>query len=307
MKDAMEKEPAAAEAPVDIGKLEWLGERHTVQFWLTRTAWKNLKNTEYGVRKETAAPNPALWDDPLLRQVYLIDLATFIASERVSVDSVSSSIRFAPDDRCRIYLATQALDEARHYEVFCKRVEALGIDESQREKLVKRYTTPAMRRFHDLIYEQVDKSDFLGSTIALNFILEGMAYPVYRYESKYWSRLDPGLSQLILGAFQDEVQHVGFGEAVVRSALKGDVGARNRVRRLVGDFHVLMREVFHEVISHYIGLYQEAANNYLDIMGDVEIFPGHTIARTSEEDQVRILLSEVETEHGRRVEKLGIT
>lgn len=290
----------------ESGKLSWLGERHSVQFWLKRTAWKNLKDTEYGIRKETAPPNPALWEDPLLRQVYLLDLATFIVSEKVSVESVSATIRFAPDEKCKVYLATQTLDEARHYEVFRKRLEMVGVDESQHERLMKRYTTPAMKRFHSLIYEQVDKSDFLAATVALNFILEGMAYPVYRYEAKYWSRLDLGLSQLIQGAFQDEVQHVGFGEAVVKSALKADVAARNRVRRLIHDFHLLMRDVFKEVINHYVGLYQEAANNYMAIMGDLEIFPGHKIANTTEEDQVRILLAEIESEHAQRLRKVNL-
>jgi len=44
----------------------------------------------------------------------------------------------------------------------------------------------------------------------MNVILEGLAYPIYRYETKYWSRLDPGLSGLIADAFHDEVQHVNF-------------------------------------------------------------------------------------------------
>ncbi len=60
-------------------------------------------------------------------------------------------------------------------------------------------------------------------------------------------------------------------------------------------------EAFEQVINHYIGLYQECANQYMDVMGDVEIFPGHKMAQVSEEDQVRLLLEEIRQEHAARI------
>src|SRR5262249_21555997 len=152
----------------------------------------------------------------------------------------------------QVFLATQAVDEARHYEVFCHRLTDFGVPPEHRERLMTHVTTPNMRKFYDLIIEQVDKKNFITAMLAHNIILEGMAYPIYRYEAKYWSRLDPGLSQIIRGTFADEVHHVGFGEAIMRQHIGQSSSIKNTIRRLERDFHLLMTEVFEGVIRHYI-------------------------------------------------------
>jgi hypothetical protein len=146
----------------------------------------------------------------------------------------------------------------------------------------------------------------VSALVAHNVILEGMAYPVYRYEIKYWSKLDPGLSQIIQGAFADEVHHVSYGEAYIRSLVAGDAVLRNRIEGLLRDFERLMTAVFEAVIHHYIGLYQAAADAHMDVMGDINIFPAKKIADLSEEDQVRLLLAEIRQEHANRMGTLGI-
>ena len=44
-----------------------------------------------------------------------------------------------------------------------------------------------------------------------NLVLEGMAYPLYGYEERYWKPVDPYLARLIASAFADETRHVAFG------------------------------------------------------------------------------------------------
>lgn len=287
-------------------KVDFEAGRNTVQFWLDRTAWGTLNGTKWGLSPENQKPRDILFTDPLLKQVYLIDLATFIVNEKVSVECVSATLRFAPDEGVQTFMATQVLDEGRHLEVFTKRAMDVGLTEEQKNTLVARYTTPAMKKFHDLIYEQVDKADFLGATIALNVILEGLAAPVYRYETKYWSKLDPGMSELVNLAFQDEVQHIGFGENVARHFIGSGKTSRNKIQTLMADFKKLINEVFDGVVHHYIGLYQEAANEHMDAIGDIEIFPGHKMFDTTEEEQVKLLLKEVEREYTKRLMRIGL-
>lgn len=284
----------------------WKGNRSSIQYWLERTAWKNLKDTSYGVKKEDEEPSEILFEDPLLRQVCLIDLATFVINEKVAVDATSASVRFAPDEEAQKFSATQVLDEARHLEVFTNRIHKLGLDKTQKDTLLSRYTTPEMQKFHDLIYEQVDKQDFLATTIALNVILEGLAAPLYKYEALYWSRLDTGMSELVTGAFRDEVQHIGFGENLVKYYLKSGRIKNSAVTKTIREFRMLIDDVFDSMVHHYINLYQEAANGVMDIVGDIEIFPGHKIYNTSEEDQVKLLLAEVEKEYRKRLSKIGL-
>jgi hypothetical protein len=277
-----------------------------VQTWLERTPWRTLRNSQYGCTADTPPPSELVWEDPLLNQIYKLDIATFLTAEKVSVDGISRMVSLAPDEASRIFMATQALDEARHFEVFSRRMADFGVSPQERSALMARVTTPQMKQFYDLIGEQVDRKDYVAALIAHNVILEGMAYPVYRYEIKYWSRLDAGLSQMIQGAFADEVHHVSYGEAYVRSLLKGDLALRNRIDALLRDFEHLMTGVFEAVIDHYIGLYQAAASAHSALMGDIMIFPGKRMAELSEEDQVRLLLQEVRDEHAHRLVSLGI-
>lgn len=284
----------------------WDNGRFGVQTWLERTPWRTLRDSQYGCRDDVAPPSELVWEDPLLNQIYKLDIATFLTAEKVSVDGISRLVSIAPDEASRVFMATQALDEARHFEVFSRRLADFGVGPAERQGLMDRVTTKEMRNFYDLIGEQVDRKDYAAALIAHNVILEGMAYPVYRYEIKYWSRLDAGLSQMIQGAFADEVHHVSYGEAYVRSLIQGDVALRNRVDRLLKDFEQLMTGVFEAVIAHYIGLYQAAADAHMDMMGDIVIFPGKRIADLTEEEQVRMLLEEIRREHAKRLETLGI-
>jgi hypothetical protein len=292
---------------VALASLGWDDGHYDTQSWLRRAPWRTLKGTEYGRHAEDAKPHPALEEDPLLRKVYLIDVALFIAAERSSYKAVSGMMAFAPDELSEIQLGTQVLDECRHYEVFCHRLASMGLTVAERDRLVKRFTPPALRKFYELVMEQVDRKDFLAASLAQNVILEGMAYPVYRYEIKYWSRFDPGLSTTIAGAFADEVHHVGYGERINRVwASRATIAQRERVRRLLDQFHMLMTEAFEEIIKHYIGLYQECATQYRDLVGDIEIFKNQRLGDLSEEDQTRILLSEIQREHRERLGRIGL-
>src|SRR3954464_5079062 len=144
--------------------------------------------------------------------------------------------------------------------------------------------------------------------MAQNIILEGMAYPVYRHEIKYWSRFDPEFSRTIRGAFADESHHVVYGEMVLGALLKrADENEYNRILRVAREFHLLKTEAFEKIIKHYIGLYQECANQYRELVGDVEIFKGRTLGELSEEDQTRLLLAEIQQEHQARMARVGLS
>lgn len=285
----------------------WADERWGTQRWLERAPWRTLKDTDYGIAKQAEPVHPGLFEDPLLRRVYELDIALFIGAEETSYKAVAAMIGFAPDEASQIQLGTQVMDECRHFEVFSRRLADFGVTPERRRQLVDRYTTKSLKAFYELIMEQVDKRDFYAASLAQNLTLEGMAYPLYRYEIKYWSRFDPNLSQIIQGAFADESHHVGFGEAMNAEHLKRtSTEQRARLVVLIRQFHQLMSAVFEEVIRHYVGLYQECADQYRDLVGDIEIFPGRLLGTMTEEDQTRTLLKEIQDEHMKRLARLGI-
>jgi hypothetical protein len=285
----------------------WDATRCDMQAWLERTGQGTLRHTHYGRKWDDEGPHPALLGDPLVRQIYLIDIAFFIAAERVSYLASAGLLRLAPDEASQIYIASQVMDEARHYEVFCKKFADFGYTPDQRDRIVGNYVTPAMRDFHDLILEQVDRGDFVSATIAQNIIMEGMAYPIYRYEYKYWSKFDPSLSSIIRGAFADEAHHVGYGEAMISHIYAGMDGANKaRIATLLSRFEKLMTEIFEGVIRHYVGMYQECSNEHDALVGGIEIFKGHRLRDVTEEMQVRVLLQEIRDEHAQRLARMGI-
>ncbi|WP_424195185.1 ribonucleotide-diphosphate reductase subunit beta [Ampullimonas aquatilis] len=293
------------DAPIHT-PVEWDNGTWSIQHWLERTAWKTLKDTKYG-RNQQESFIPDLLEDPLLRQVYMLDVALFIAAEKTSADAVAGMMKIAPDEQSFLYLATQVLDESRHHESFCRRMADFGVTPEERKQLVTQYTTPGMRKMFDLILEQVDKGDFYAASLAQNLVLEGMAYPLYRYEIRYWSKIDPNLSKIIKVAFADEAHHVGFGEAIASHRLKStDVDKRNQFQKLMHDFSSLMQDTFDQVIHHYVGLYQVCADNHMDVMGDIDIFPGIKMRDVSEEDQIRLLLKDIEDEHSQRLARIGL-
>ncbi len=285
---------------------DWDKGTFNIQHWLERTPQKRLMDTDFGRKKDILGPSEAVLTDPLLNSVYKMDIATFLTAERISMINMSKMISFAPDENSQVFLATQSLDEARHYEVFCRRLADVGMTPEQRQDLVKEMTLPKMKQFYDLIDEQVDKKQFVPALLAHNIVLEGMVYPLYRYEIKYWSKLDPALSSIVRNVFADEVQHVSFGEAFIEREARSGAPMRNQIIKLAGEFHQLMNEVFDEVIDHVIGLYQASADMHIDIMGDVEIFPGHKMGSLTEEDQTRLLQQEIQQEYQNRLQAIGL-
>jgi hypothetical protein len=283
----------------------WEVDKFDVQSWLERSPWRVIKDTEYGVANNAPMPHRALWEDKLISEIYKIDLATFLTAERISMLGISRLVSCAPDEASSVFLATQAADEARHFEIFSQRMADFGVSPEQRNQMMDRVTTPAMRKFYDLIAEQVDKKQFAEAMLAHNVILEGMAYPVYRYEAAYWSVFDPQLTAMIKGAFADEVHHVAYGEAIMRNyTAKGDK-TRNTMQRLAREFRQLMTEVFESTIEHYIGIYQLAADAYMDEIGDIRIFPGKKMDVT-EREQVETLMHDVNEECDKRLERIGL-
>jgi hypothetical protein len=283
----------------------WDAHGVSIQSWIERSIERRLKDTRFGVRG-AAAPVPAVWDDPLVNQVIKMDIATFLIGERHSVRNTAAMLGMAPDEASTIFLSTQVLDEARHFEAFARRMADLGVSPEERDGLMARYTVPAIQKLFDLIDEQIDKRCYVGAAIGQNLILEGMAFPVYRYESRYWSYFDPGLSQIIRGAFADEVQHTGYGEAYLKMAVRSDVSQRNLISSLLRQFHTVMHEMFRSLIRHYVGLYQAAADEHMEQLGAIEIFTNRRMADTSEEEQMTTLLAEIEEEYARRAVAIGV-
>ena len=276
-----------------------------IQTWLERIPQKKLMNTQYGIPNDTPPAREEVFEDPLLNQVYKMDIANFLIAEKHSVTNSAKLVLLAPDEQTQMALSTQVFDEARHFDSFSSLLGTVGVSVEKRHKLMKRYTSPEIQKFFDLLDEQLDKNNFIGGLIGQNLILEGMAYPLYRYEMKYWSYFDPRLSEVIAGAFADEVNHTALGESYLKQLLK-DHSKHAEVRKLVDQFHKIMSEVFDALIRRYIGLYQAAMDPYSDKLAHIEVFKGKKMVDLSEKEQTLTLLSEIQQEFKYREALIGL-
>ncbi len=277
----------------------------SIDKWLRVVPQGYLKGTSFGKPHDAGVPGE-IREQGMLRQVYLMDLALFIAAERVSTRVASGLLRLAPDESSFCFLASQTLDEARHFEAFANRFRELGLEEERREKLAHDLLSPAYRAFFDLLLEAVDKGDFEAGLVGLNVILEGMAFPLYDYEMRYWRPFDPALVEIIHGAFKDECRHVGFGEKHLAWRLGRDPGVRQRVQRHVTDLSLKMRDVFAEFLATFVGFYDLAVQEYPERCESVEILPGRRLADTTADEQVRSLEGEIARGHRNRLERIGL-
>jgi rubrerythrin len=245
----------------------------SVEKWFEIVPRGYLKDMMYGRSEQYNVPE-IMMVDGMLRRVCLYDLAIFANAERVAVQVASGLTALADDDATRIFLATQTFDEARHYEIFCQRLRELGVDDEEREFLIKRVVFPKMQEFIDMMVEQVENGDLLGGIIALNIILEGMAFPLYNYEAKYWKPFDPGLSEIIMGAFKDETRHVGFAEHKMMEVLSKHPDQAERLSKLASKLSKVMTETFEIFLKMFVSEYQEACQEHAELIGDTEVSPG---------------------------------
>ena len=171
-----------------------------------------------------------------LAEVHRLDLSLFVVFEEVALRVSGALARSAPSRDALTFAAQQTLDEARHHEMFRARFECSRSRWRPPERRAggdEIVIPPLMRRkFIDLCYEVADRGAFVDGLVLTNLVLEGMAYPLYGYEERYWKPVDPYLGRLIASAFSDETRHVAFGAALVGAALDDDRQARARVQRL---------------------------------------------------------------------------
>jgi hypothetical protein len=277
----------------------------SIDRWLKRVPGGYLAGTEHGQTPGRPLPDLVRQEGPL-QHIYLLDLALFLGAERAGVLASAGLARIAPDEESLLFLASQVLDEARHFEAFAVRLRALGVDDGARDDLAAAFMPASYRAFLDSILEAVDKGDFEAGLIGLSVILEGMAFPLYEYEVRYWQPFDPGLAEVVHGAYLDECRHVGFGEKRLAWQLRRDPRSRRRLQRVVDDYARALRASFQEFLTDTVTYYDLAVRDHPELCSQVEILPGKSLLETSTEEQVRWLEAQIEGVHRKRLARMGL-
>ena len=253
-----------------------------------------------------ALPELLLSSRPLT-EVHRLDLSLFVLFEEAALRVSGALVRRAPTLDALNFSAQQTLDEARHHEVFRARLDqaraAAGLPGGAVDEEI---LIPPLRRFLDRCYEVVDAGSFIEGMTLVNLVLEGMAFPLYAYEERYWAPVDPLLAQLIHGAFADETRHVAFGAGIVRALLADDPARRAQVARLCAEARAAMSEVFRYYVRKFVRLFDAVARRHRDVFAGAELAPGRLIAETPYEEQVAAIHHSIDTHHARLLARAGL-
>ena len=279
----------------------------SISRWVDTVAAGQWTRESRALRSVGEALPDVVVESPPLAEVHRLDLALFVVFEEASLRVSGALTRLASTPDALSFAAQQTMDEARHHEMFRRRLTAAsaaaGLDAADATATM---LIPPLRSFIDRCYEVADGGSFIEGMVLMNLVLEGMAHPLYAYEQRYWAPLDPYLARLVRAAFTDETRHVAFGADVVRRLLSEDPDRRAKMATLCRDAARAMGDVFSVYIREFVGLFDAVARLHPDLFAGAEFTPGRLIAETPYEEQVAMIEASITREHARLIARAGL-
>lgn len=243
--------------PHGLNEEDFLREVLSFNFWFEAVSGY-LENRPYGF-------DPSMTEnsmDAAERDRLITTLCNYCVGEKAALEASSGLIRLAPNERSQIFLATQVADEARHVEVFIRRLESLGVQNPEVE--IEHRANAGLQQFRRKLSELVDRGEWEAAIFAQNVLLESMEDTVFRFHA---ASADPITKQVLEGVIADERRHLGFGENHLGMALHGDSEGRNRLALVRKELDPLVLESF-EGVYRDLGLSKteqpELGRHYLE-------------------------------------------
>jgi len=213
---------------------EFIDQVYSFEFWF-QTVEGYLTDRPYGHGDDT--PEAELDDDA--RDRLVTTLCNYCVGETAALEGASGMIKFAPNRHAKIFLATQVVDEARHLEVFMRRLRDLGVAEPDEE--IARRASPDLVVFKQRLLEFVDDGDWNAAVFAQNVILETMESTVFRSHAE---TADPVTAEVLDGVIKDERRHLGFGENDLGRRLLANPDVRGRLLEVKAELDPLVLAAF---------------------------------------------------------------
>ena len=124
-------------------------------------------------------------------------LSQFLHGEQGALLTAATIAHGVPDVKAKYYAATQAVDEARHVEVYERYVKKIAIDYPM---------TPWLK---SLIDATLTTQNYMKVMIGMNMIVEGLALGAFN--NMYKQTDEPLLKSVTFNVMRDESRHVSFG------------------------------------------------------------------------------------------------
>ncbi len=279
----------------------------SIAHWTDRVPNRQWPKEDTELDTIGAALPPVIAESRPLSEVHRLDLSLFAIFEEAALRVSGALTRHAPTNEAMYFAAQQTLDEGRHHEIFFNRLadscKAIDIDRPAINDAIK---TPPLKRFLEHCDEIVDRGSFVEALVLMNLVFEGMAYPLYAYEQRYWKPVDPYLSKLIRSAFVDETRHVNVGIYIANLHAPKSGSGRAGLIRLCHDASLLMNEVFEYYVKKFVKLFDSVSKLHKDLFADAEFVPGRLIAETPYKDQISTIHESIDKQHARILARAGL-
>ena len=223
------------ELPQDV----FLDEVHSFEFWFQAVAGYLTE------RPHGHAPDLDTGElDASQREALITTLCNYAIGETAALDGSSGMIRFAPNRRAKIFLATQVVDEARHLEVLLHRLTELGV--TQLEETVQSRANRSLLAFRTRLLQFVDGHDWEAALFAQNVILESMEFSVFQAHAEL---ADPVTHEVLTGIIKDERRHMGFGENELGRRIADTPHIRARLQAVKRELDPLVLDTFEDTLD----------------------------------------------------------
>jgi len=223
--------------PHSLAEDEFLEEVHSVDFWF-QAVDGYLRDRSYG--RIEGVTHPEL--GATARDNLITTLCNYCVGETAALEASSGLVPIAPNRNSKIFLATQVVDEARHLEVFIRRLRDLGVTDPEAE--ISKRANPNLVRFKARLLELVEGHDWDAAVFAQNVVLETMEYTAFR---AHMTTADPATAEVLDGVVKDERRHLGFGENDLGRRLAVMPEKRAGLAEIRGELDVLVLATFEEV------------------------------------------------------------
>ena len=284
-------------------------ENYSIQHWLESCPQGYLEDTEYGHLEGEVEPE-ALLSDELLRNQAIGTTVQLVVGERAALAASSGLINCAPDHYSKCFLSTQTLDEARHVEIFTRRLRDLGIKQADLESTIDHFANPDLVRFAEILLEKVDKKDFIAGVVGQNIILEGMAFSVFELLRSVNTQFNPKFAHTLDGTIADERRHVGFGENRIGALIRQHPERKAEVEAMQRDMSYHMLATFatqlrsRETRAEIMRVKETAAQPEPDTTRST--WKGKVVSELESEQIEELLADSVLAEFKKRLGRIGV-
>jgi hypothetical protein len=256
-------------------------------YWLTAVAQGTLRGrAARGYAAGAITPDYMRKPGPL-REALVLELGYRSVAEEKATRILAHYVAGAPGIPEIEFFTTQLVDEARHSMVFRNHLVDLGVPADELVSTIAEmsadYTAEVLGPVEEFALRVVrDEGDFIGGVAIFTIVIEGVLAPAAELSERKWDRLNPAASEIARGAAIDEIRHLTVGSSIVRDHLIAQPEYRPRLLEILAEGERLWDAVpDRKYVMAREELFQQGMAQYMDLIGDYEIWPGRRMLDTT--------------------------